>query len=88
LHAGESSAISLAAEVGADWLLIDETKGRRAAGDRNIPFVGTVGVLELAATKHLVDLRDVFDRLNKSDFWISPKLLNERLKLFLSQQDT
>src|SRR5215213_2625368 len=46
LHAGELAAISLARELHADLLLIDETAGRRAASALNIPVAGTIGVLE------------------------------------------
>ena len=36
LHPGEASAISLALEVHADFLLIDEMAGRKAAAVRGI----------------------------------------------------
>jgi predicted nucleic acid-binding protein len=81
LHAGESAAINLALELKADLLLIDEKDGRRAAAARHIPFTGTVGVLELAASRKLLDLEGAFARLKKTDFWIAPELLDERLKL-------
>ena len=57
LHAGESAAISLARELRADRLIIDETPGRHAATQRGVPIIGTVGVLELAAERRLLDLR-------------------------------
>src|SRR5262245_39498013 len=49
LHAGEQAAISLASEVGATLLLIDEKDGRSVAAQRHIPITGTVGILERAA---------------------------------------
>jgi len=84
LHAGEVAAIALAQELKADLLLIDETRGRKAAADRHIPFTGTIGVLELAAERGLLDLSEAFARVKKTDFWISHDLLDERLRLHLA----
>ena len=81
LHDGERAAISLAMELHADLLLIDEAHGRRAAAERHIAIAGTVGILELAADRKLLDLADAFTRLKKTDFWISHDLLDRRLQL-------
>lgn len=81
LHAGELAAISLALEVRADLMLIDEKRGRRAALERKIEITGTVGVLELAAGAGLLDLADAFQRVKQTDFWISHALLDERLRI-------
>jgi len=81
LQEGETAAINLAAELKADLLLIDEVQGRRAAKERSIPLTGTIGVLELAATARLLDLQEAFERVKKTDFWISHRLLDERLRL-------
>lgn len=85
LHPGETEALSLALELQADLVLIDERKAYREAVARKLNAVGTVRVLERAATEKLLDLQDAFDRLKKTDFWISHKLLDERLKLFQQQ---
>jgi predicted nucleic acid-binding protein len=82
LHAGELAAISLARELNADLLLIDEAEGRRAAAARRIPVTGTVGILELAADLQWLDLGTAFQRLKGTDFWISHRLLDERLRLY------
>src|SRR5690349_13926285 len=42
LHAGEAAAISLAVELHADVLLIDEALGRKAATSRRVRVTGTV----------------------------------------------
>jgi predicted nucleic acid-binding protein len=80
LHAGEIAAICLAQELKADLLLIDEINGRKAAAERRIPFTGTIGILEFAADRGLLDLQEAFARIKNTGFWISEKLLNERLK--------
>jgi predicted nucleic acid-binding protein len=82
LDAGEMAAISLALELRADLLLIDETEGRRAAAQRRIPLTGTVGILERAADIGLVELENAFDRLKRTDFWIPAALLDERFQIW------
>ena len=86
LHQGEREALSLAMELHADLVLVDERKAYREALARKLNAVGTVRVLERAAAQGLLDLKEVFQRLKQTDFWISPKLLDERLKLFEKQQ--
>jgi|SRR5580704_8232967 predicted nucleic acid-binding protein len=86
LHSGELAAISLAKEMKADLLLIDEMRGRKAAVERQIPITGTIGVLELAADRRLLDLGDAFAAIKRTDFWISHKLLDERLSLYLARR--
>jgi predicted nucleic acid-binding protein len=81
LHAGEAAAISLAMELKADLLLIDEVLGRNAAARRNIRLTGTIGIIELAARERLLDLKDAFEQVKQTDFWVSHKLLDERLRL-------
>jgi predicted nucleic acid-binding protein len=46
LHKGEVEAISLAQELGADWVLIDERKASREAEGRGLRVAGTLGILE------------------------------------------
>ena len=83
LDAGETAAIALAEEVQAGRLIIDEYRGRKATTERGLRVVGTVGVLELAAEMGFIDLKGAFERVKQTDFWISHKLLDERLALFL-----
>lgn len=82
LQPAESAAISLARELSADLLLIDEVHGRKAATARNLRITGTIGILELAANDKLLDLQEAFDKLKHTDFWISHKLLDQRLAMF------
>jgi predicted nucleic acid-binding protein len=86
IHEGEQAAISLAIELNADLLLIDEMDGRTAALARNLAITGTIGILERAAEGGLLDLSDAFARIKKTDFWISAKLLDSELDRFLQRQ--
>ncbi|HTW95556.1 MAG TPA: DUF3368 domain-containing protein [Tepidisphaeraceae bacterium] len=86
LHPGETEAINLAMELRADLLLIDERRGYREALARKINVIGTVGVLERAAANGMLDLKEVFEKLKGTDFWISHRLLDQRLSIFNRQR--
>jgi predicted nucleic acid-binding protein len=80
LGAGESEAISLALELKADVLLMDERKGRREALARGIAVAGTLNILESAAARGLVNLPEAIIRLQRTSFRASPALLREILR--------
>lgn len=82
LHDGESSAIALALERNADRLIIDEAHGRRVAGERGIPVIGTIGLRVAAAERSLIDLEKAFEDIKQTDFWVTAKFLDERLAIF------
>ncbi len=86
LDIGETQALSLAVELGADLVLIDERLAHRVATNRQIPVIGTIRVLERAAEAGLIDLKDAFARIRLTDFWISRRLLDERLKRHLAKK--
>jgi len=79
LDAGEREAIALAEEVKADQLLIDEADARREAARRNLAFMGTLGVLRLAARLDLIDLPCDLARLQQTSFYIDPELISSLL---------
>ena len=81
LHQGEIEALSLAIELKADLLLVDERKAYQQAIARKINSIGTVRVLERAAIEVLLDLHSAFEKLKQTDFWISHDLLDTTLKL-------
>lgn len=75
LDSGEQEAIALAQAVGASLVLLDEKKGRQAARDLGFVVTGTLGVLDLAARRGLVDLVDALKRLERTTFRTTPRLL-------------
>ena len=80
IDAGERAAINLARELHADLLLIDDFAGREAAAQRGIAIIGTIGVLEVAATRSLLDLPTVIDRIRETTFRVSDELLDDVLR--------
>jgi predicted nucleic acid-binding protein len=68
LGPGERVALILALSIRADLVLIDERKGTRAALDRGLEVTGTLGILQRAARRGLVNLAEAFDRLKQTNF--------------------
>ena len=79
LDPGERDAILLAQELEADELLIDDMRGRREAERRHLHFIGTIAILQAAARQGLLDLRDAFDRLRRTNFHIAQEILDRLL---------
>lgn len=79
LGQGEREAISLAEEITADLVLIDDRKARLLAIERGLNVAGTINILEAASKRGLVDLKDSFRKLGNTNFRISLKLLKEIL---------
>jgi len=76
LDQGEAEALTLALEIGASLVLIDESEGRRIATLYNLPKTGVIGVLIRAKREgHLQSLRHELDRLRgEGGFWIAESL--------------
>ena len=74
LGPGERQAITLAEEVQAAAILIDDRDGRRHAARRNLPVIGTLTVLSTAAESRFISLTDAFARLRHAGFHASPEL--------------
>jgi predicted nucleic acid-binding protein len=64
LDRGEAEAISLAADVRADTLLLDEGSARQLAVSMGLQVIGVVGVLKLAKQRGFItEVRPVLDQL-------------------------
>lgn len=79
LDRGERDAILLALEMKADLLLMDDREGVEEAARRGLVVTGTLGVLDRAAEKGLLDLADAFRRLRTTNFRVPPALLERIL---------
>jgi predicted nucleic acid-binding protein len=76
LDKGEAEAIALAVQLNADWVLIDEREGRKAAKSMELKVVGVLGVLLKAKREgKLGSLKQAMDRLReKAGFYLRADL--------------
>jgi predicted nucleic acid-binding protein len=80
LDAGEREAISLASELQAGLLLMDERDGVSIARRRGLMVIGTLAALDLAAVRGLIDLQTMFDRLRETTFRSPLRLMASMLE--------
>lgn len=80
LHSGEREAILLAEELKADLIILDEKAARQIARERGLNLTGLLGILELAATRRLINLPAVLEHLQQTTFRASPRLLRSILE--------
>lgn len=76
LDVGEREAIRLA----IDLILMDDRAGVSAARDRGFRVVGTLGVIELAAHRELLDVKEAVTRLQATSFRCRPELMQDVLR--------
>jgi uncharacterized protein len=76
LHAGEIAVLSLALEMRADLVLMDEAEGRAAAATLKLPTIGLLGILLQARQHSLIhSVAPLLDRLDQeARFWMTPSL--------------
>jgi len=80
LQPGELHAISLAEELRADHILVDEWEARQAATSRGLHVVGTLGVIRQAAHRGLIDLKEALARLLETTFRVDRNLIDQVLR--------
>ena len=81
LGPGESEAISLALELGAARVIIDERPARRIAQTLKLPVIGTLGVLLACKRRGFIPfVRRNLDALVEAGFRIAPKLHDRVLR--------
>ena len=77
LDLGEAETIVLARELGADWVLMDEKKGRRKLDQLGLRKIGTVGVLLKAKQMGLLPvIRSDIERLRRRGFSLSQAVVD------------
>ena len=76
---GERAAIALAGAIGADLIVMDDRNGVDFARARGFAVTGTLGVLDLAAQRGLINLIEAFTRLKATTFHYRQGLLDALL---------
>jgi predicted nucleic acid-binding protein len=79
LDEGEKAALTLAASLGAHLLLLDDREAVRVARRQDFRAIGTLRVLQLAATRGLLDLADSFERLKRTNFRYRQEIMDRLL---------
>jgi predicted nucleic acid-binding protein len=78
---GESDAITLYLEIGADFLLCDDKKAKNYAKSININVVGSFGLLIKAKEKKLIDsIKPLVGIIEKSDIFIDKQTVKTILQ--------
>jgi predicted nucleic acid-binding protein len=82
LDPGEAEAITLAVEVKAERLIIDERRGRNEAIQLGLQITGLLGILIAAKQQGFISLvQPILDDLRENGFWINERLYTESLQL-------
>lgn len=82
LDPGEAEAITLAVEINADRLIIDERRGRNEAIRLGLQVTGLLGIVLAAKQQGLIPLvQPILDDLRTNSFWIRDALYAEILRL-------
>ena len=81
LDLGEAETIVLAKEINADWILMDEKKGRRKLTQLGLAKIGTVGLLVKAKEIGLLaEIKPEIKALTETSFNLSESVINTVLR--------
>ncbi len=80
LDLGEAETIVLARELNAEWVLMDEKKGRRKLTQLGLPKIGTLGLLLKAKRVNLISsIRSDVEALHARGFSLSSAVIDDVL---------
>lgn len=80
LDIGESEAIALAKEIGADLIIVDEKRARLKAKELGIATTGLLGVIsQLKQIRYIDAVKPVIDELRLTGFWVNEHLYQKIL---------
>jgi predicted nucleic acid-binding protein len=80
LGAGERETISLAKEINASLILMDDRKARKMAIDRGLNVAGTLNILQSSAKRGFIELGEAVQKLEQTNFRVSSHLLLKLMK--------
>jgi predicted nucleic acid-binding protein len=86
LDAGETAAIALAVSLGGDLLLMDDRRGVAVARGLGLLVTGTLGVLDAAAQRGLLNFAEAANRLRRTSFRAPEALLDSLTKSHTSER--
>jgi predicted nucleic acid-binding protein len=63
-------------------ILLDEKRARQVAAKRGLEVIGLLGILGSAADRGWIDFAATIARLQTTNFWVSPTLIQALLKRY------
>jgi predicted nucleic acid-binding protein len=87
LDEGERAAIALATSLRADLLLMDDRDGVAAARSKGLRVTGTLGILDIAAERDLIDFAEAIKKLAVTSFRRPEALLASLLQKHKKKSD-
>ncbi|BAZ14430.1 hypothetical protein NIES4071_62740 [Calothrix sp. NIES-4071] len=86
LGAGEQEAISLAFQLNATLIILDDMDARVEALQRNLTVTGLLGILYRAGTQELIDFPNAIKQLQQTTFRASSTLIQSLLNRYHQEQ--